>query len=310
MNIVVESGERRVPRTASEDVCFEGTAAEAMSLAETAGSEPSASRGGRSPTRPTDATGPASAKATVDADAAGVPLLSWPVLFVPRTVAANLERVRRAALVARTPNTWQITLGVLRMWHRVLFRSETIGTCRANQVRDNWRARLLQYRVLRFPFLLAEKAVAPWDFSGLISSPERVVAHLLGAHHDEAQFVYDFEILECYPGALERVRDLARGVVEGEHEQAEWLRDLVVYERYHENLLEAVDRAIEGVDVVPDVQREDPDITFRAYLAWCAGQPETPAATLRAWRRGAFRFATGLLREVRGANDRQPQEAV
>jgi hypothetical protein len=221
-----------------------------------------------------------------------LPWWSRLVLISPRTVADNLARVERAGLVEQAPNAWQITLGVLRMWHRVLFRPETIGTCRAQRVRPTWRARMLQYRPLRFPFLLAEKAVTPWDFSGLLSSPERITAHLLGAHHDEHQFVYDLEILRCHQGALERVHALARAVVEHDDDRSRWLRDLVVYERYHENLLAAVERALEGDDAVPEAQRDDPDITFAGYLRWCARQPATPEATLEAWRSGAFSLSS------------------
>lgn len=221
-----------------------------------------------------------------------LPWLSRVVLLSPQTVVANLERVALAGIVAETPNPWQLTLGVLRMWHRVLFRSETIGTCRQHPVRRSWRARLMHHRPLRFPFLLAERAVTPWDFSGLLSPPERIIAHLLGAHHDEQQFVYDLQILRCHPGALERVRDLARDVVENDHPRSRWLRDLVVYERYHENLLAAVERALAGSDALSDRVRRDPDISFSGYLGWCARQPATPEATYRAWRRGRFSLSS------------------
>jgi hypothetical protein len=210
-------------------------------------------------------------------------LLSRLLLIRPARVAENLERVQRADLVDKTPNVWQVTQGVLRMWHRIMFRSETIGTCTAHSVRDTWRARLLAYRPIRFPFLLAERAVAPWDLSGLLSSPERLICHLLGAHHDEQQFVYDLEILRCHPGSLERVRELAKQVVDNDDARSRWLRDLVVYDRYHENLLAAVDHVLSGGEV-PDAYRDDPDVTFVGYLRWCARQPETPAATWSAWR--------------------------
>src|SRR5690606_34889699 len=142
----------------------------------------------------------------------------------------------RAAGHARVPNVWQITLGVARMWHRVLFRSETIGTCRTFRPRRTLRARLLAFRALRFPVLLAERAVHPLDFSGLLSDEDRVVRHLLGAHHDGVQFLYDLELLRDRPGALERLRDEARRVVAIDDRRSRWLRDLVVYERYHETL--------------------------------------------------------------------------
>lgn len=219
---------------------------------------------------------------------------SWLLLF-PRRIEARLEELRSSGLFEpdEIPNLWQVQLGVARMWHRVLFRPETIGTCAAAPVRPTWRAKLLERRPLRFPFLLWEKAVHPLDFSGLASSPERIVAHLLGAHHDGVQFHYDFELLSTHPERLAEVRDQARAIVAGSHPRGEWLADLVVYEGYHQKLLEAVEKYLAGDLEVPAAMRDDPDIVLRAYLRWCARQPKTPRQTWEAWRRGEFTIADG-----------------
>ena len=238
------------------------------------------------------------------------------LLLFPRTIAAHLERVRASDLVAEeeVPNLWQIQLGVLRMWHRVLFRPETIGTCADFAPRRTLRARLLQLRPLRFPFLLRERAVHPLDFSGLASSPERIVRHLLGAHHDGVQFAYDLELLAVHPGFLEDALEEARAVVAGEHPRGEYLRDLVVYERYHENLVAALEAFLAGELEVPEAQREDPDILFSASPRWCARQPATPAETLAAWRAGRYTVADGVrsdtAAEARGAVAREPVAAA
>lgn len=220
----------------------------------------------------------------------------WSALtYAPRRVAGALSRVAASGLHPRTPNLWQIQLGVLRMQHRLLFRSETIGTCAAHPVRPTWRARLLQARPLRFPFLVRERAIAPLDSSGLASPPERVLRHLLGAHHDGWQLVYDLELLAAaHPGWLERVRDAARAVVDGSDPRAEWLRDLCVFEGYHEQLLDAVTRALDGELALDEASERDPDITFRAYLAWCAAQPATPGETLSRWLSGRYSIAHGV----------------
>lgn len=214
----------------------------------------------------------------------------------PRRIAANLERARAAGVLApdEVPNLWQIQLGVFRMWHRVLFRPETIGTSSDFAVRNTFRARLLEWRPLRFPFLMRRKAVAPWDFSGLVSSAERIHSHLLSAHHDGVQFVYDFELLDAHPGELESVLADAEAVVAGEHPEGEWLRDLVVYEGYHENLVAAARAYLGGDFDVPDEQQDDPDIRFVAYAKWCARQPATPAETLAAVRDGRYHPAHGV----------------
>lgn len=216
----------------------------------------------------------------------GDPWLSRLILIDPQVVHERLARAQAAGLVERAPNLWQVTLGIARMWQRVLFRSDTIGTCREHPPRATWRARLMKPRPVRFPFLLAERAVTPWDFSGLWSSTDRVIAHLLGAHHDGVQFAYDLELLRCHPGALERLRDEVAAVVDDTSPRAAWLRDLVVFERYHESLLAAVERALEHDDGLSDEERADPDITLSGYLRWCARQPATPRETWRRWLTG------------------------
>jgi len=221
-----------------------------------------------------------------------VPWLSRLFLLRPAVVAGNLERVRRSGRVAHTPNLWQLTLGVLRMWHRIVFRSDSIGTCQELPVRNTWRARVLAWRPLRFPFLLLERAVAPWDLTGLLSSPERVQRHLLGAHHDGNQFGYDLEILACYPGEIQRLLERVRAVVHRDTPRGRWLRDLTVYEGYHESLLAAVERAAAGDFGLPECEQSDPDISFTAYLSWCAAQPATPAQTLSAWRRSELNLSS------------------
>ena len=228
----------------------------------------------------------------------GLPLASYVFLFRPGAVRARLE-VLKAERAAPTPNVWQVSQGVARMWGRVLLRSETIGMSREHPVRETWRARLFRYRPLRFPFLLAERAVAPLDFSGLLSGRERIICHLLGAHHDGNQFAYDLQMLASFPGALEEVRRRTLEVLsERDPQRTAWLRDLVVYTGYHEALLAAAERALLLDFALPPHEADNPDISFDAYLRWCAVQPETPSGTLRAWAQRAkdhlaHRFASG-----------------
>lgn len=222
-----------------------------------------------------------------------VPAAAYPLLLFPRRLLRNLERVQAAQIVPHTPNPWQITLGVARMWHRLIFRPDTVGTSPDGRVRDTWRARLLHLRPLRFPFLIAEHAIAPWDMSGLVSSTERITRHLLGAYHDYEEFTYDLEILQCYPGALEQLQARAHAVVHEDTRRSRWLRDLVVFEGYHERLLARVNAALDhGIEVTPKMET-NPDHSLRGYLRWCAAQPETPRDTVREWRSGGFRVATG-----------------
>jgi hypothetical protein len=243
--------------------------------------------------------------------------LPWFARFIlvdPAAVEAGLARLRRSGAFADVPNAWQVTLGVLRMWHRVLLRSETIGLSAA-RVRETPRGKLLRNRAVRFPFLVAERAIAPLDFSGLISGRERILRHLLlvptrplktpkagsslsalradqgalgtglGAHHDGDQFVYDLELLRAHPGALDELRARTAAIVDGSDPRADYLRDLVVFEGYHESLLAAVDRALAGDFGVGEIDATNPDISLSAYLAWCARQPPSWEATRDTLRR-------------------------
>jgi hypothetical protein len=116
----------------------------------------------------------------------------------------------------------------------------------------------------------AERAIAPFDLSGLWSPPERVIRHLLAAHHDGVQFAYDLELLALWPGRLAELRDAVAEIVEHDTPRARWLRDLVVFDGYHEALLDAVDRVMRGEELSSATEANDPDLSLRAYLRWCA----------------------------------------
>ncbi len=220
-----------------------------------------------------------------------VPWHARAILLRPQQVLANLRAVTESPHGFPKPGLWQIELAVLRMWQRILFRSETIGTSVGQPVRRGWRARLLERRGIRFFCLLYEGSVRPWDLSGLLSTPQSLIRHLLGTHHDGAQFVYDLEILSLHETQLAALHEQARAVIECDTRRSRWLRDLCVYEGYHEALLAAVERAQAGDFGDAEAGANDPDIRFRALLAWAARQPATPRETWRAWRRGEFQLA-------------------
>ncbi len=220
-----------------------------------------------------------------------IPWHAYVLLLKPRVIQKHLEQIEQAGALPRTPNLWQLSLGVMRMWHRILFRSETIGMCTDYPVRKNWRARLFERRPLRFPFLLAARAVHPLDLTGLASGPDDLINHLVGTHHEKGQFIFDLEILRCYPGELERLQRTVHDIIDRDDKRSRWLRDLCVYENYHEDLREAVDDAIDNGIALSDEDASDPDLTFFAYMNWCASQPATPTETIKAWRSGQFQLA-------------------
>lgn len=219
-----------------------------------------------------------------------VPWHATMLLLRPRQIQASLDAIRSVGLVQTVPNLWQVELGVLRMLHRLIFRDETVGISETYPERTTWRAKLLRMRPLRAPFLLAHGSITPGDLSGLGSGAERIIRHLLGTFHDGNRFAYDLQLLACWPGKLAELRDQARAVVAGEAPQHEWLRDLCVYDGYHEVLLREVERALEEGITLPPGERDDPDVSLVAWLEWCAAQPETPAATWAAFQAGRFTF--------------------
>ena len=210
------------------------------------------------------------------------PLLARLILGRPEAILERLEAAVRCGVIDVKPNPWQLSLGVLRMWARVLFRTDTVGTNPGGTVRTGWRARLLANRAVRLPALLWEGAVQPLDFTGLASNTDQLIRHLLAAHHQDGQIVYDLEILSCHPGGLEALVAIARAVAHGDHPRAAWWRDLVVFRDYHETLLDAAQRAQAGGVRVDLDAASDPDRSFFAAMRWCARQPATPRATFSA----------------------------
>lgn len=211
------------------------------------------------------------------------------LLVEPDRVLTHLARMRARGVIDVDPTPWQLCLGVLRLWHRLAFRTGTVGTSPGGRVRPTWRARLLAWRALRLPFLLAERAVHPFDFTGLRSDPARLTSHLIGAHHDHNQFVFDLELMAGHD-ALPALRARVAAICDGLDPRAAWLRDLTVFEGYHEALARAVDLALAGGPAMSADEADDPDLTLRGAMRWCARQPATPAATLAAWRAGTFRL--------------------
>ncbi|MED5373848.1 MAG: hypothetical protein VX899_22710 [Myxococcota bacterium] len=213
------------------------------------------------------------------------------LLLSPRTIRRRLGQLRDSGLYPRVPTPFQLSIGVLRMWHRLLFRTETVGFSSEHPVRESWRARALRWRPIRFPFLMLERAIAPWDMSGLLSSPKRVQRHLMGAHHDVEQYVYDLQMLAATPEHLDALQAELDLLLEGRHPRGEWLRDLCVYEGYHEDLARGLARFRAAP---PGLHSRDPDVCFFAYLDWCARQPESLQALRAARRAGRFSLPEGL----------------
>ncbi len=211
------------------------------------------------------------------------------VLRNPERVEWHLKRLHELGRIDVKPNLWQVSMGVAYMLHRLAFRPETIGIDDAS-VRSTWRARLWQYRPLRFPFLLWQKANDPIDLTGLSGSMQRKHSHLVGAYHPGDNALYDLECMTCDADALARLREDVEEIIRGQTSRARFLQDLTVYEGYHARLLQLIDRAMAG-DFAPEAGKIDhPDTTLLGFLRWCAAQPETPEATFHAVIGGTLHF--------------------
>ncbi len=197
----------------------------------------------------------------------------------PHLITANLEALHRDGRIPAVPTRFQVTAGVAYMVHRMLFRPETIGLAPEDvPVRSSWRARLLSHRAVRFPFLVRERAIHPLELTGLGTPPAALRHHALTAYHPRDHVVYDLVILSAHPGELERLRDEAAAIVDGTHPRAAYLRDLCVYEGYHEGVLAAVERALRGDFMSADLELAS-DATLEGYVDWLLSQP----TGLRAW---------------------------
>jgi hypothetical protein len=200
----------------------------------------------------------------------------------PARGRSHLRRLRSEGLIDEVPTPFQVVMGAMYMRYRILFRSETIGQD-TGPLRDTRRARWLAWRLLRAPFLLWEGAVAPGDLTGFSARPGFLVRHVISAYHPGDNASYDLALLKAHPGFLEILRERVAVVVADPHHAA---RDLVVYEGYHERLLMLVDRALAGDFRMTDPAAIDSDASLRGFVRWCATQPATPRAALRAALRG------------------------
>lgn len=197
--------------------------------------------------------------------------------FRPRRIEARVAALHDAGVIDVKPNLWQLWMGVLYMWHRATFRPETIGLS-SNPVRGTLRAQLFRFRPARSPFLFAGRRVNPLDHTGLGSSTAHTVRHLIGAHHDRADFHFDLQLIAHQPGVLEHLESRLQAIVHETDPQARFLKDLCVYDGYHEELLEGVQAWLAGE---VQLDHDDPDATLTGFLRWCARQPRSLRHTLR-----------------------------
>ncbi|MCA9774791.1 MAG: hypothetical protein KC466_20390 [Myxococcales bacterium] len=215
----------------------------------------------------------------------------WPLLLRPDRILTHLEMLKDQGRIDEVPSLWQVYMGILYMVHRIVRRPETVGVHPTAKVRGTLRAKILEYRPLRSPILIALRIVTPWDATGLLSDPKTIARHVVGTYHPGGNAIYDLECISIHPGELERTRARVLAAIEGRTWRDRWLQDLCVYEDYHRDLLKCVDRALAGDFGPPSDDIENPDTTVSTFARWCLKQPATPRAAWRAWRSGDLSFA-------------------
>ncbi len=214
------------------------------------------------------------------------------LLYNPELVQKNLRLLYQHGHIEAVPNSWQVSMYVLYMWYRIVFRLDTVGTHATDKVRDTWRAKLWENRVIRVPFLIMEGALnGNYDSTGLGITVDRKMKHLVGAFHPEDNYIYDLALVASYPGKMEQLRRQVIEVLENDNDRTRFLKDLVVYEDYHERLLRAIDRVSSGDwSMVDPAKENNPDTSIANFAKWCLKQPKTPAETLQALLQGKVNF--------------------
>lgn len=214
------------------------------------------------------------------------------LLWAPGRIERRLDALHARGVIPERPSLWQVWMGVLYMWTRVVLRPDTIGLSDGEPVRTTPGAERLQHRAWRLPALLKARAVNPLDQVGLGSSREHLLRHLVGAYHPGDNFLYDLQILDVEPGGIDELWARTRAIVDETDPDAVFYKDLVVYDGYHERLLAAVeawrDAGRDGREL------EHPDTTLPAFMAWCARRPDGLAETLAAMRQGDFTLLPDL----------------
>ncbi len=215
----------------------------------------------------------------------------YAVLWRPDRLVDNLRMLYLRGHTEGVPNLWQVFQGTWFYWYRYFFRSGTVGLDTQHQVRDTFLAKMLQNKALRTPVLFAWGATGPrLDITGLAVPVDYKVRHLIGAYHPGDNAVYDLQYVDCFPGKLEELRDWVVKVLDEDTPGHRFVKDLNIYEHYHERLLWQVQEALEGRFSVAAENAHNPDTSTTVHVRWCLNAPATPEETAEAIAQGTYNF--------------------
>ncbi len=216
---------------------------------------------------------------------APIPWVYYLLLHNPRLLQKNLGLLKERGHIQEIPTLWQVVQGISHMWRFTVANVDAIGTSQEAPVRDNPRAHLLKNQFIRFFALMAEGSINPLDRTGLALTPKRKMRLVLVTFHATGEMaqtvIYDLQLLDCYPGALKTLGQRLEKLLKQPDARDEWIKDMAVYEGYHEDLVPVVKRCLKGDFVVHvPTQREGDDYTVTSFVERCLGFPPTPAETL------------------------------
>jgi hypothetical protein len=128
-------------------------------------------------------------------------------------------------LLPEVPSTWQIVAGSVASLPVVL--GETAGG------RANSRRTLLGQIPLRVPLQTLFAPGQAFSVHGLLCSESTVRRHILSVFHEDEMVVYDLQLLQTFPGGLDRLEAEARETATSRSLRARLLRNVVGGAGYH-----------------------------------------------------------------------------
>lgn len=193
---------------------------------------------------------------------------------------ARLSRLHAIGLVDRIPSRRQLTFAAADMLRFSILPA----------ARDYYRLKRISFR---FHYLLRflEDPVSMIDPVGLFSDEEAIIGHLLQSVHLNP--VYDLQLLQMFPGGLDRLEGQAREMVEGSHPRRETIAATIEDPAYHQRLLDFIVAFRRDPTASPPLResslRSDPEFrraeaqfhTLPAFTRYAARLPRSLRALVR-----------------------------
>jgi hypothetical protein len=148
----------------------------------------------------------------------------------PNTISTRLERLRVRGQIDRVPNRAQLVFGGIDMVRFVI----------APAARVYYRDKRITYWVHHL-FRIFDDPAASLDPSGVLSTRETIVGHLLQVVHlGCCDPIYDLEVLECLDDGVPELERQLRQLLAGTHPRQAAIETIIADPTYHARLLDYV----------------------------------------------------------------------